>query len=282
MTIPPRFTVSVVIPYYNRHEFIDSALASVRAQTARPDECLVVDDCSEPASARLLNECVKRYPELDPRVITLEENGGPGNARNVGAERASGEWIAFLDSDDVWAPHKLEAQGEYLRSRDDCAALHTGTRVDRGAAGSKLFTDKPSPMTLDALYRHSQVTVQSLMIRRSVFRGAGGFDTDMRIFEDYDFSLRLLARGHEIHFLPEPLVTIRRTGHMTLSHPSHWLLALKCMRRLAEKNRELFEERIGRGATRVFLKNHVRRIGARAGGAAGLLIRLGAPLLARL
>src|SRR5262245_42648417 len=98
-------SISVVIPYYNGSRFIGEALDSVRAQTLSPIEIIVVDDASRPeegeALDRLAGDCV---------VVHQTKNGGPSVARNVGISRARGEWIAFLDCDDLWDPRKLELQ----------------------------------------------------------------------------------------------------------------------------------------------------------------------------
>lgn len=112
-------TVSVVIPAFNAESFLGEALDSVLGQTARPTEVIVVDDGSTDGTRAL----VRRYSDA-VRLVT-QDNGGAARARNVGARQATGEWLAFLDADDVWLPEKLEKQ---LRLRN-AALIYTATTL---------------------------------------------------------------------------------------------------------------------------------------------------------
>src|ERR1039458_10126103 len=114
--------ISVVIPYYNRHEVFGETLDSVLAQTLPPKEIVVVDACSEPASSAYLTQ----FKSI--RVIRLDRNRGAGGARNVGAMAANGPLIAFQDSDDIWEPHKLEIQWNYLKDHPECIGVPAGAK----------------------------------------------------------------------------------------------------------------------------------------------------------
>lgn len=102
--------VSVVIPCFRCGKTIAETIASVWAQTLRPAEILLVDDCSEDGTVEALRRLAAEYPPDWIKVFALPANGGPSKARNVGWEHASQEYIAFLDADDTWAPAKLELQ----------------------------------------------------------------------------------------------------------------------------------------------------------------------------
>jgi glycosyltransferase involved in cell wall biosynthesis len=112
--------VSVIIPTHNRADLIDDAILSALNQSAAVHEVLVVDDGSTDATAEL----VRGYG--DPVVLITQDHHSAAAARNRGIAQASGEWIAFLDSDDVWTPSKLEEQLEYAAAHPACGLLHTG------------------------------------------------------------------------------------------------------------------------------------------------------------
>src|SRR5262245_53259028 len=110
--------ISVVIPCHNAAAYLRSSIDSVLAQTVPPREILVIDDGSTDESATVAMSYA-------PRVrVVKQTNRGPASARNRGIEEATGEWIAFLDADDVWRPQKLERQGVHLV--DGTVAVHSG------------------------------------------------------------------------------------------------------------------------------------------------------------
>src|SRR5579871_3325601 len=103
--MPPQIPVSVIIAHYNRSDRIGAALASINQQTCRPLEVIVVDDASRDEHRSNLKEFASAA-----RILYLDRNGGPAQARNAGIEAAHGEFLAFLDDDDEWFPTKLETQ----------------------------------------------------------------------------------------------------------------------------------------------------------------------------
>jgi teichuronic acid biosynthesis glycosyltransferase TuaG len=123
--------VSVVMPAFNSAVFIEQAIRSVQAQTLTDWELLVADDGSTDETAAI----VRRMNDNDPRVklISLGERRGPAGARNAAIEAAGGRYIAFLDSDDMWKPHKLERQIAFMRARDIALSFSAYDRI--GEAG---------------------------------------------------------------------------------------------------------------------------------------------------
>src|SRR5689334_3376981 len=117
-------TISVIIPFYNGSRFIDEAVASVQAQTYPAAEIIIVDDGSRPEEAA----CLRKH-ESACTVIRMAENRGVSMARNTGIAHASGDWLAFLDCDDLWTPNKLEVQVAYLQRHPECRGLHTAVRL---------------------------------------------------------------------------------------------------------------------------------------------------------
>ncbi|XQF93620.1 glycosyltransferase family 2 protein [Pseudoalteromonas espejiana] len=104
--------ISVVIPCYNGEKFIRSAINSINSQTLQPLEIVVVNDGSKDDSLKVLNECEKL--STVPLKIIDQENGGVSSARNVGISAAVGDWVAFLDVDDLWYPNKLSLQASII------------------------------------------------------------------------------------------------------------------------------------------------------------------------
>src|SRR5208337_2425547 len=141
------------------------------------------------------------------------EHTGPAAARNRGGELARAPLIAFLDSDDLWSPSKLERQLSFMRANPGCAISQTnevwirnGRRVNPGLRHRKRAGD----IFIDSL-RTCLFSMSATMIRTDLFRSLGGFDEVMAAAEDYDLWLRILI-DHEAGLLDEPLVT-RRGGH---------------------------------------------------------------------
>jgi glycosyltransferase involved in cell wall biosynthesis len=199
--------VSVLIPTYNRRAMLLEAIDSVLAQSTQAFELIVIDDGSTDGTAEQLTR-------LD-KAIRFErtEHSGPAPARNRGVALACAPLIAFLDSDDLWAPTKLERQLAFMNANPDCAISQTneiwirnGRRVNPGLRHRKRSGD----IFIDSL-RTCLISMSATMMRTDLFRSLNGFDESMSAAEDYDLWLRILI-DHEVGLLDEPLVT-RRGGH---------------------------------------------------------------------
>ena len=200
--------VSVIIPTYNRAALVTEAVASVLAQTYRDFELLVVDDGSTDGTL------VALAPLGDEiKVLRREERRGVSAARNLGAKAAAGEWLAFLDSDDLWLPDKLARQVEYLKAHPDLVICQTGetwirngVRVNPPESCRKVAGN----IFLPSLQR-CLVSPSAVMLHRRLFEEMGGFDESLPAAEDYDLWLRIASR-HPVGLIPLPLV-IKRGGH---------------------------------------------------------------------
>jgi glycosyltransferase involved in cell wall biosynthesis len=257
--------VSVIIPYYNRARFIDECLASVFAQTRPADEIIVVDDASEAEQRRHLD----RYLPLI-RIVDQQHNGGVSSARNAGIRAATGDWIAFNDSDDTWAADKLATQIDYVTSHPDCDGVHTAISVFREDGRVQVSRPVEPRLTLEAALHDNMVRVQSLLIKSKAVRAIGGFDERLRCCEDDDFSIRLAAAGYKIDFLPAPLTRMRRGNYDHLF--GDWRRVVTAKAKVAMRHRALLEREIGRGATRRRIARAVRKVGAIRGGVLGRLL----------
>lgn len=200
----PHFTV--IIPCLNAIATLGATLDSIRAQTDRDWEALVVDDGSTDRSLTLATW----YAKTDRRIRVIRNPGrGPSAARNVAMHRAAGEIIAFCDADDIWAREKL------ARMR----AVFADPEVDAAYARIAFFDDRgwrtvsavPSgALTVPMLMGENPVcTCSNLAVRRGVFRETGGFDTALVHNEDLEWLIRLTALGHRTVGLSETLVHYR-------------------------------------------------------------------------
>jgi glycosyltransferase involved in cell wall biosynthesis len=206
--------ISVIIPFYNREEYIDQAVQSVLQQTLKPLEIIIVNDCSRERSRGYL----ERYAGIC-KIVDLVTNVGLAGARNAGIKEARGRFIALLDDDDIWLPRKLEIQRRYVASHPECSIVHSAVWLffsNRPDVRYKLFG--PDPLSLAQVLTHDHWVIPSTaLIRTDAVRGVGGFDRWFRENEDRDFFIRCCAAGYRIEGIDEPLVRMRREGHNHLA-----------------------------------------------------------------
>lgn len=204
-------SVSVVIPAHNRLSYLTEALNSVAAQTFRDFEVIVIDDGSEEPVA----EAAEAHP-VQPRVIR-QTRQGPAAARNRGIFEAQGEWIAFLDSDDMWLPTKLEHYFEAMRRLPE-AGIFYGPMIPVDADGRPVSgRTKPrhDGSITQKLFSSCFVDVPTVVCRKSILVEAGGFDASLPVCEDYDLWLRLSV-SERFEYVEEPLA-LRRLHDKRLS-----------------------------------------------------------------
>ena len=199
--------VSVIIPTYNRKNFLKRALHSVSNQTFVPHEIIVVDDGSSDGTKDWVQE---RFPYV--RYI-YQDNSGVSSARNAGIREAKGSWIAFLDSDDEWMPNKLEQQKGVVNSFQKAWLCHTneiwirnGVRVNQMKKHQKYGGD-----IFENCLDICRISPSSVLIKKEVFEMVGLFDESLKVCEDYDLWLRITAVLPVI-FLDQPLI-IKYGGH---------------------------------------------------------------------
>jgi glycosyltransferase involved in cell wall biosynthesis len=192
------------------------AVESVLAQRNAKFELIVVDDGSTDGTWDELTQIAavaNDHAQWEVMRIERTPNRGPAAARNTGAAMVAARFVAFLDSDDLWLPHKLNRQIAFMRKHPECAISQTeeiwmrnGRRVNPGARHRKRAGDLFADSLLTCL-----ISPSAVIMRTDLFRESGGFDEDMAAAEDYDLWLRLLT-DHEVGLIDEQLV-IRRAGH---------------------------------------------------------------------
>ena len=182
-------------------------MASVKAQTYRNFEIVVVDDGGTDGTCKAL----AAWPKI--RVLRHSCRRGVAAARNLGVAAARGEWLAFLDSDDLWLPDKLARQMAYLESRPELSLCQTDeTWVRRGVRVNKPESHRKvaGRIFLPSL-RRCMISPSAVILNRRLLADHGGFDESLPAAEDYDLWLRLTWR-YEVGLVDEPLV-IKRGGH---------------------------------------------------------------------
>jgi glycosyltransferase involved in cell wall biosynthesis len=192
--------ISAIIPTYNRAELAMRAIASVLKQTAPVDEIIIVDDGSTDDIA----EKLKRVPQQI--TVLYQQHAGVSAARNCGIRTAQNNWLAFLDSDDIWLPNKIMRQKQAV-SDNRCEICYTdevwyknGQFKNQGKKHQKYsmwIYEKCLPLCI--------ISPSSVIIHRAVFDTVGVFDENMPVCEDYDLWLRI-ASVYPVFFLPEKLI----------------------------------------------------------------------------
>ena len=208
--------VSVIIPTFNRGYCLEESIRSVLEQSFIDFELVVVDD----GSTDNTSELVRRFPAV--KLIRLEKSRGVSFARNRGVVEAQGDWVGFLDSDDLWEQGKLATQVKWIERHPDLQAVYTdeiwirnGLRVNPMNKHRKYSGD---------IFRYCLplciVSPSSVLLRAKVLSEVGGFDESMPVCEDYDLWLRI-AKRYPFHFIEEKLI-VKRGGHEDQLSRKYW------------------------------------------------------------
>lgn len=212
-----RGSVSVVIPAYLAADHISETLESVLTQTAVPEEIILVND----GSPDIVQLEARIAPYRSHIIYLTQPNGGPSAARNTGVRRATGEYIAFLDSDDVWLPEFLNEQMGRLRANPAIDLIYSDGYLfgDTPNAGLPLMSLTPSsgPATFERLAdARCTVFTSCVVAKRQAIVDAGLFDVRFRRSEDFHLWLRVAFRGGRIEYHGERLVKHRlRAGSLS-------------------------------------------------------------------
>jgi glycosyltransferase involved in cell wall biosynthesis len=209
-------TVSIIIPVYNRLTLLIRALTSVIEQSYTNIEIIVIDDGStQPVQATL--------KDLYPHVIVAQQpHAGVSAARNHGIRLASGNWVAFLDSDDEWLAEKLSLQMQYLNAHPDYKVCHSEEIWIR--SGTRVNAMKKHAKCGGWIFQHClplcAISPSSVIIHRSIFDSVGTFDESLPACEDYDLWLRLTSR-FPVLFIEQALIK-KYGGHEDQLSRQYW------------------------------------------------------------
>ena len=210
--------ISVIIPTCNgRARFIDKALASVFAQTCQDFELIIIDDASTDGTLEYVQELIP----VHRRVIyhQRENNGGVPVARNDGAKRAKGEFLTFLDQDDLWEPAFLEETSTMLHSvAAEIACVYTDGYIINANGDILKYRDRrtKNKKERDNIYRvlslGQDISWHGALLRKTAFDALHGFDERLRTWQDHDFLIRV-TQHYRVSHLPKPLYRHRQYTH---------------------------------------------------------------------
>jgi len=210
--------VSVIIPVYNGERFIAQAVDSVLNQTYRDFELIVVDDGSTDKTAEILKSYGSQI------IYIYQPNRERSAARNTGIRHAQGEYLAFLDADDVWLPHKLQRQVQLLDQASEVGLVYgwayfideTGQRVNLSGK-EMLCSFESGTRVFEPLLFENVIASPTVMIRRHCIDTVGFFDESMTYTEDWDMWLRI-AVHYKVGIINEPLACYRINGDSLLEN----------------------------------------------------------------
>ena len=202
-------SIVAIIPLYNGARWIEKSIASVLAQTLRPDEFIVVDDGSTDEGPAI----VERLAHDHPITLLHKTNGGQSAARNYGVAQSKSALIALLDQDDIWYPTHLEEMVEALKEDKNLRIGWVYSDFDEVDAEGLMVTkcligklaEHPKRSLIRCLSENMLITPGASLIRRNAFEAVGGFDVRLSGYEDDDLFLRLFRAGYDNVFLERAL-----------------------------------------------------------------------------
>ncbi len=209
--------ISIIVPIYNTEAYLAETIASVLAQTYSKWELLLIDDGSTDESARIC----KTYSEQDQRIsYHFKNNGGQASARNLGIKISKGDWIAFLDADDLWLPEKLSHQIEDIREKQPDFLYGLGfyyypEKDNQLVSYDWIVGERSAANFFQILYTSCAVNTNTVMIKKSLLQEVGLFNEApvMRGTEDWDLWLRIAKKVQRIYGSPNRDVYYRIHGN---------------------------------------------------------------------
>ena len=268
------FRLSVIIPTYNRAALVRAAVDSALRQSVPPHEVLVCDDGSTDDTLALLRTVFADVPKV--KVLSLPHSGLPAATRNAGIAAASGDWLAFLDSDDVWLPEKTARQWAAIQAHPAIGLVCTNAFVARHGVDPHLrptlLRHVPTgEVTLARLLEENVVITSSALVKRTLLVDAGAFSArqELRAVEDYELWLRMATLA-PVHYLDEPLIVYQDDTADSVRRddtPSfHWqaqLTVLDCLRaHLTTAGPTPPDKRLLHAIAKTQLRRHIQRCAA--------------------
>lgn len=214
LTSSPRLPVTVIVPAYNAAATLSRALASVFAQTRLPAEIVVVDDASSDRTWDVLQQLGAEHPEQPIKTLRLDRNGGAAGARNAGWVLASQEYIAFLDADDAWHPHKLELQYRWMTDHPHVALCGHRCEIAGSPQQDDLRNDEiPARFFgLGSFLVANRISTPTVMLRRKLDER---FTEGKRYSEDYLLWMQIVAAHGPAGFIDLPLAFLFKARYGT-------------------------------------------------------------------
>jgi teichuronic acid biosynthesis glycosyltransferase TuaG len=206
--------VSIITPSWNVENLIGETIKSVQAQTFGDWELLIADDCSKDNTAAVIDSFAQKDPRI--RLIRQRRNGGPALARQAAIEQAGGRFIAFLDSDDLWLPSKLERQIAFARERRAALSFTAFRRINENGSMTGRLIPVPNSLTYEQLLKNTSIATLTALVDRDI---AGNIAIKTEPYDDFCLWLSILKAGHTAHGLNEDLARYRVRGVSVSSRP---------------------------------------------------------------
>ncbi len=205
--------VSVVIPTYNREAALPRAIDSVLQQTYPIHEIIVVDDASDLSVQTSLKDKYGETYDRRIRVIRNTTNLGGGESRNIGVEKAAGDFVAFLDSDDSWLPNKIEKQMRVFQTHPDVGLVYCNLlRIDKDAnlveSNRELLDRDIWQHLLDGWMTFPNTS--NLLFKKDTFVKLGGFDPELASCQDHDLWMRVGLKGIRVEYVSDGLTVVTK------------------------------------------------------------------------
>jgi teichuronic acid biosynthesis glycosyltransferase TuaG len=206
--VPPDSNlVSIITPAFRCANVVGDTIRSVIAQTHADWEMLIAEDCSPDNTREVIRDWTRNEPRV--KLIEMPANGGPAAARNAALERASGRWLAFLDSDDLWLPQKLERSLAFARDHE-AAFVFTGfRRIDAAGSLEGRYLAPPRTLSYTQLLGNTAIATSTVLLDR---HKVGTVRMTKTYYDDFDCWLKLLKPGRLAHGLDEDLMRYRILG----------------------------------------------------------------------
>ncbi|MCU4714644.1 glycosyltransferase [Bacillus cereus] len=200
------FMISIVIPSYNASSFIKETIQSVQSQTYTNWEIIIIDDVSKDNTRELIKEEIKKDGRI--QLIELQENGGAAIARNIGINNAKGKYVAFLDSDDLWLPEKLEKQLEFMQNNDIAFSFTSYQIMNQDGTLTDKVVHVPEKINYNGLLKNTIIGCLTVML--DIEKLGRVQMPNIRTRQDTATWLKILRQGHYAYGLDEVLSKYRK------------------------------------------------------------------------
>ncbi len=242
--------ISVIIPTYNSEDYIERTLDTVFTQSVLPMEVVLVDDGSIDQTVNTVKNYMNVHLEASKRIQLIEQkNEGAGAARNNGIRHANGNWIMFLDSDDLWEKDKIKVVIETIQKHPQINVVtHNEYEVIGNYFENRhlIYRNRDYDETKDLflqLYRGNMFSTSCMTIQKEIIDKVGKFDETLLSAQDYDLWIRVGLYGKVI-YLEEPLATyVIRRGNITSNTYRRYLCEMKICKKYANEVRKRIGER---------------------------------------
>jgi glycosyltransferase involved in cell wall biosynthesis len=202
--------VSIVMPSFNHSNFIGSAVSSVLEQSFINWELIVIDNFSTDQTMEILNQ----FNDARIKILQINNQGSIAKSRNLGVTSANGEWIAFLDSDDLWEPDKLEKVSVFFNSEHDLIYHHLSLIQELPGSTEQQYINSrklKSPVMKDLVLKGNTIATSSVLVRKRIFLEVGGMNENPEVIgvEDYNTWLRISCKTDKFTLVPLTLGAYR-------------------------------------------------------------------------